>query len=60
LFALEYFWQIEEDELTTWHGSKESPARFRGTIDRNAGTIEGWWEWRGGYQATATRLDARA
>jgi hypothetical protein len=59
-FALEYFWQIEGDDLTIWHGSKDSPARFSGTIDRNAGTIEGRWEWPGGgYQATATRLDER-
>ena len=57
-FALEYFWQIDGDDLTIWHGAKDSPARFSGTIDRDAGTIEGRWEWPGGgYQATATRVD---
>jgi hypothetical protein len=57
-FALEYFWQIEGDDLRIWHGAKDSPARFRGTVDRTAGTIEGRWEWPGGgYQATETRLD---
>jgi len=56
-FALEYFWQVEGDVLTIWHGSTGSPARFSGVIDRNAGSIEGRWEWPGGgYQATATRL----
>jgi hypothetical protein len=59
-FALEYFWQIEGDDLTIWHGSKDSPARFSGTIDRDAGTIEGRWEWPGGgYRSTATRVDLR-
>ncbi|HTE73165.1 MAG TPA: DUF1579 family protein [Actinomycetes bacterium] len=59
-FALEYFWQIEGDDLTIWHRFKDSPARFTGKIDRDAGTIEGRWEWPGGgYQATATRLDER-
>ena len=57
-FALEYFWQIEDDDLTIWHGAKDSPARFRGTIDRTAGTVRGRWEWPGGgYEATETRLD---
>ncbi|WP_448621213.1 hypothetical protein [Geodermatophilus sp. URMC 65] len=57
-FALEYFWQIEGDDLTIWHGSKDSPARFRGRIDRIAGTTEGRWEWPGGgYEATETRID---
>ena len=59
--ALEYFWQSEGDDLTIWHGFKDSPARCIGRIDRDAGTIEGRWEWPGGgYQATATRLDERA
>jgi hypothetical protein len=57
-FALEYFWRIEGDELTIWHGFEDSPARFTGTIDRVAGSIEGRWVWPGGgYEATATRLD---
>ena len=57
-FALEYSWQIEDDDLTIWHGAKDSPARFRGSIDRTAGTIRGRWEWPGGgYEATETRLD---
>jgi hypothetical protein len=56
-FALEYFWQVEGDALTIWHGSKDSPARFSGRIDRDAGTVEGRWEWPGGgYVATATRM----
>ena len=60
-FALEYFWQIEEAELTIWHGSRNSPARFTGAIDRDAGTIDGRWEWPGGgYQATSTRVDRPA
>lgn len=55
-FALEYFWDITGDELTIWHGFKESPAKFTGTIDRDAGIVHGAWEWPGGgYEATATR-----
>ncbi|MGY1745518.1 hypothetical protein [Blastococcus sp. SYSU D00695] len=58
-FALEYFWQIEGAELTIWHGTRGSPARFSGTIDGEAGTITGRWEWPGGgYEALETRLDA--
>ncbi|MEX5719902.1 hypothetical protein [Geodermatophilus maliterrae] len=57
-FALEYVWRIEGDDLTIWHGSEDSPARFSGRIDRRAGTVDGRWEWPGGgYRATATRLD---
>jgi hypothetical protein len=56
-FALEYSWHIEGDQLTIWHGYKDSPARFTGTIDRDAGVVDGRWEWPGGgYVATATRL----
>ena len=59
-FALEYFWQIDGADLTIWHGSTGSPARFSGTIDRDAGTIDGQWEWPGGgYRATETRIDDR-
>lgn len=55
-YALEYFWDITGDQLTIWHGFKDSPARFSGTIDRAAGVIDGAWEWPGGgYKATATR-----
>ncbi|WP_448641816.1 hypothetical protein [Geodermatophilus sp. URMC 63] len=57
-FALEYVWRIEGDDLTIWHGSRDSPARFSGRIDRAAGTVAGRWEWPGGgYAATETRLD---
>src|ERR687889_118349 len=56
-FALEYYWQIEGDDLTIWHGEQGSPARFTGTIDRAAGVIDGRWEWPGGgYRATSTRI----
>ena len=59
-FALEYVWQVQGDDLTIWHGSEGSPARFSGRIDRHAGTIVGRWEWPGGgYHATATRLEGR-
>lgn len=57
-FALEYFWSIQGDELTIWHGCTDSPARFVGTIDRNARTIRGAWEWPGGgYEVIATWTD---
>ena len=57
-FALEYFWSIAGDELTIWHGYRDSPARFTGTIDRQARTVSGAWEWPGGgYAATATGID---
>lgn len=57
-FALEYFWSIAGDELTIWHGYRDSPARFTGMIDREARTVSGAWEWPGGgYAATATRID---
>ncbi|CCH74930.1 conserved hypothetical protein [Nostocoides australiense Ben110] len=59
-FALEYFWQVEGDNLTIWHGEKGSPALFTGTIDRNAATVQGAWEWPGGgYQVDATRVPNR-
>ena len=59
-FALEYIWQIDGDGLTIWHGCRESPARFTGRIDRDAGTVGGRWEWPGGgYEATATCIDER-
>jgi hypothetical protein len=58
-FALEYFWEITGDQLTIWHGYKNSPAKFTGTIDRDAGVVHGHWEWPGGgYEATATRVPA--
>ncbi len=55
-FALEYVWDVSGDELTIWHGHRDSPASFTGTIDREAGVIRGAWSWPGGgYEATATR-----
>ncbi len=60
-FALEYFWQFEGDHLTIWHGARDSPARFVGSIDREAGIVAGRWEWPGGgYEVTATRVDEGA
>ncbi len=57
-FALEYVWEIDGDALTIWHGFRDSPARFTGTIDRDAGIITGAWQWPGGgYDATTTRID---
>jgi hypothetical protein len=57
-FALEYFWEIDGDTLTIWHGHVDSPAKFVGTIDRDARTVSGAWEWPGGgYDATTTRID---
>jgi hypothetical protein len=56
-FALEYVWRIDGDDLTIWHGYQDSPARFTGTIDRDAGVVRGRWEWPGGgYEAAATRV----
>jgi hypothetical protein len=56
-FALEYFWDITGDQLTIWHGFKDSPAKFTGSIDRDARVVHGRWEWPGGgYEATTTRL----
>jgi hypothetical protein len=56
-FALEYFWEIDGDTLTVWHGEKGSPAKFTGNIDRAGGTVRGAWEWPGGgYQVDATRV----
>lgn len=57
-FALEYFWEIAGDELTIWHGFRDSPAKFAGVIGREARTVSGAWEWPGGgYEAIATRMD---
>ncbi len=57
-FALEYIWEVDDDRLTIWHGFKDSPARFSGTIDAAAGVVQGRWEWPGGgYEATSTRVD---
>ncbi len=56
--ALEYVWEVDGDRLTIWHGWRDSPARFAGTIDRDAGTVSGAWAWPGGgYEATSTRID---
>ncbi len=56
-FALEYVWEVDGDRLTIWHGWRDSPARFAGTIDRDAGTVSGAWAWPGGgYEATSTRI----
>ncbi len=55
-FALEYVWEVTGDELTIWHGYRDSRAAFTGTIDREAGVVRGAWAWPGGgYEATATR-----
>lgn len=55
-YALEYFWDIDGDRLTIWHGYRNSPAAFTGTIDRAAGVVRGRWEWPGGgYEVTAER-----
>ena len=57
-FALEYIWEIDGDELTIWHGAKDSAAKFTGAIDRDARTVSGRWEWPGGgYEAVTTRID---
>ena len=57
-FALEYIWDISGDQLTIWHGFKDSPAKFTGTIDREARVVHGRWEWPGGgYEATTRRTD---
>lgn len=57
-FALEYVWEIADGQLVIWHGAKDSPARFTGTIDRGAGIVSGRWEWPGGgYEAITTRVD---
>lgn len=57
-FALAYVWGIEGDELTVWHGEQGSPAKFTGSIDRDAGVVRGAWEWPGGgYEAVTTRID---
>ncbi len=57
-FALEYVWVVEGDELTIWHGFRDSPARVAGAIDRAARTVRGAWAWPGGgYDVTATRTD---
>jgi hypothetical protein len=57
-FALEYFWQVDGDSLTIWHGYRDSPARFTGSIDRAARRVSGAWEWPGGgYTAVSTRTD---
>jgi hypothetical protein len=51
-FALEYIWQIEGDQLTIWHGFKDSAARFTGSIDRQRGIVSGRWQCSGGgYEA---------
>ena len=57
-FALEYFWEINGEDLTIWHGFRDSPAKFVGKIAGDASSISGAWEWPGGgYEATATRID---
>ena len=55
-FALEYFWELTDDQLIIWHGFRDSPAKFSGAIDRAASVVKGAWEWPGGgYEATTTR-----
>lgn len=56
-FALEYVWEVAGDRLTIWHGEQGSPAKFAGTIEGEAGTVRGQWEWPGGgYEAVSTRV----
>ncbi len=56
--ALEYVWEVGEDNLTIWGGFVGSPASFEGRFSEDRNTITGRWEWPGGgYEATMTRVE---
>jgi hypothetical protein len=54
--ALDYVYELEEDQLTIWRGEKGSPAHYRGTFED--GTLSGAWVYPGGggYESSAERV----
>lgn len=55
--ALEYVWELDDDEITIWGGFVGSPASWRARFSDDRNTIQGRWEWPGGgYEATMTRV----
>ena len=56
--ALEYAWEVGDDNLTIWGGFVGSPANFKGKFSDDRNTITGRWEWPGGgYEATMFRVE---
>jgi hypothetical protein len=59
--TLDYVYEIDEHTLTIWGGAKGSPARYRGDISADGGTITGGWTYPGGgYTTTMTRVPAES
>ena len=44
--------------MTIWMVEKGSPAVYTGTLSADGNTIDGDWEWPGGYKETMTRIGA--
>jgi hypothetical protein len=58
--TLDYVYELEGDRLTIWGGEKGSPAYYKGTFSADGNTLTGGWVYPGGgYQSTATRIQAR-
>jgi hypothetical protein len=52
-----YTWEIEDDTLTIWGGTRGSPAKYEGKFSEDGNTNSGRWVWPGGgYESTMTRI----
>ncbi len=52
-----YTWEIMDDTLTIWGGTKGSPSKYEGKFSADGNTNSGRWIWPGGgYDSTMTRI----
>lgn len=55
--VFEYTYEVDDNSLTIWMGTKNSPDVFRGTFSEDRNTLTGAWESSGGgYSASMTRV----
>jgi len=54
----EYVWEVDDDTLTIWGGSKGSPAFYKGYWSDDGNTLTGSWVYPGGggYESTVIRV----
>jgi hypothetical protein len=56
--TLDYVYEVDDQTLTIWAGSKDSPAFYRGEFSSDGRTNTGTWTYPGGgYQSSMTRTD---
>jgi hypothetical protein len=56
-YTFTYTWEIEEDTLTIWGGTKGSPSKYLGKFSEDGNSNSGAWAWPGGgYESTMTRV----